>query len=436
MSRQPSGSATRTRLAGRAVALAVLVAAAAAAGCGGGTHARPAEGVSGSTSTHVWSPGKPDTLGPLVARVGTRRIRAHEVDSLIATAPPQAQAQLKDPTAYKNLVDRMVTEEALYQAAKQSGLERDPTYQAAVARAAREALMRQYYQNRMSHFPPPSDSLIQSYYDAHIAEFTVAARARVRHIQLPTRAKAEALRKRLVAGGLWDALAKQNSTDKATRDNGGLVGYVTPGTEYVPGVGKSPAIVAAAFELKEGQISQPLRSEKGWHLIRVDNVEAAHPQPLAEVRQGILGHLSNDAQEDLSTRFLDSLKTAAGAVVYDDSIRLALTPARSAQDFFKEAQAAATPMQRIELYRDLVTRYPDDPVSAQAAFMVGFTYAEDLGQYDEAKAEFHKFIAKYPHHELANSAKWMLENMDKPAPKLDDAPEGADSTGAPPDTSR
>jgi len=330
----------------------------------------------------------------------------------------------------------LVAEEALYQAAKRSGIEKDPAYQAAVARAAREALMRQYYQNRMAHFPPPSDSAIQNYYDTPAAEFTVAARARVRHIQVPTRAKAEALRKRLTSGGLWDALAKQNSTDKGTRDNGGLVGYVTPGTEYVPGIGKAPAIVAAAFELKENQISQPLHSEKGWHLIRVDNVETAHAQPIAEVRQGILAHLSNEAQEELSTRFLDSLKTASGAVVYDDSVRLAATPARTAQEYFKEAQGAATPTQRIQLYRDLVARFPDDSVSVQAAFMVGFTYAEDLGQYDEARAEFRKFLDKYPHHELANSAKWMLENMDKPAPKLEDAPEGADSNGAPPDTTR
>jgi peptidyl-prolyl cis-trans isomerase C len=423
-------------LAARALPLAALIAVLAAAGCGGGSKSRPAAGGSGATSSRVWSPGKADTLGTVVAIVGNRRIRAHEVDSLIRTAPPNVQSQLREPAGYKQIIDRMVTEEALYQAARRSGLGKDPAYRAAVAKAAREALMRMYYQNRLSHFPPPADSAIQAYYESHAEEFAVPARVRLRHIQVATRAKAEALRKRLVAGGLWDALAKTNSIDNATRDNGGLLGYVTPGNEYVPGVGKAPAIVTAAFALREGEISKPLQSEKGWHLIRVDNIEAARSQPLAEVRQGILGHLSTQSQEALSQSFLDSVRTASGAVVFEDSISAAMTPARSAQDYFKEAQAAASPEQRIRLYRDVATHYPDDPVSVQAQFMVGFTYAEDLGKYDEARAEFRKFIDKYPNHELANSAKWMLENMDKPAPELQDSPEGADSTGALPEPPR
>jgi hypothetical protein len=426
---------TRASL-GATLALAALMAALAAAGCGGGSEARPAAGGAGASAPRVWSPGKPDTLGPVVAIVGARRIRAHDVDSLIGTAPPNVQSQLREKDGYRNLVDRMVTEEAIYQAARRSGIEKDPAYLAAVAKATREALMRTYYQGRMAGLPPPADTAIQAYYDTHQSEFAIPARVRVRHIQVATRAKAEALRKRLAAGGLWDALTRANSTDKATRENGGLIGYVTPSAEYVPGVGKSPEIVAAAFRLKEGEISKPLKSERGWHLIRVDGADPARTQPLADVRQGILGHLSTDAQEKQSQAFLDSLRTASGAVVFDDSIAAAVRPARSAQDYFKEAQAAATPQQRIQLYRELVSRYPDDPVSIQAQFMIGFTYAEDLESYDEARSEFHKFIGKYPRHELANSAKWMLENMDKPAPDLKDEPEGADSTGAPPDSLR
>lgn len=430
-------TATRpASLTPRALVLVSLLAVLAAAGCGGGSTARPAAGGSGAASSRVWSPGKADTLGPVVAIVGNRRIRAHEVDSLIGTAPPNVQGQLREPAGYKQLVDRMVTEEALYQAARRSGLAKDPAYRAALTKTARETLMRMYYQNRMAHFAPPGDSAIQAYYDTHHEEFDVPARVRVRHIQVATRAKAEALRKRLAAGGLWDALAKANSIDKATKDNGGLLGYVTPDAQFVPGIGKAPAIVSAVFAMKEGETSQPLQSDKGWHLIRVDTIEPAHKQPLADVRQGILGHLSTETQEALSQSFLDSLRTASAAVVFEDSISAASRPERGAQDYFKEAQAAGSPKQRIDLYRALLARYPDDPVSVQAQFMIGFTYAEDLGQYDEARAEFRKFIDKYPHHELANSAKWMLENMDKPAPELNDSLEGADSTGAPPEPAR
>lgn len=432
--RRPSGTSVTIG----SLALAALVAA--AAGCGGGASssasARPAPAGSGAASPHVWTPGKPDTLGPTVAVIGSRRIRAHEVDSLISTAPPTVQPQLREKEGYKNLIDRMVTEEAVYQAALKAGIANDPEYKAAAARAARDAMMRLYYQRRVSNFPAPTDSMIEAYYHAHVADYSIGARARVRQIQVPTRAKAEALRKKLVAGALWDALARANSTDRNSKDNGGLVGYVTPGVDFVPGVGKAPEIVKAAFELKHGEISRPLKSERGWHLIKVDSDEPARVQPLSEVRQQIGTTLSTGAQEKLAKDFVDSLKASSGAVIFDDSIAVAVVPARTAQDYFKEAQAASTPEKRIELYRVLVARYPKDPVSIQAAFMIGFTYAEDLEKYDEARKEFNQFIATYPHHELAKSAKWMLENMDKPAPDLKDAPDGTGVTGAPPDSVR
>lgn len=412
-----------------------LLLAFALAGCGGGSKSRP-EGSSGASSTRVWSPGSPDTLGPTVAIVGTRRIRAHEVDSIIESAPANIRPQLREPEGYKNLVDRMVMEEALYQEAKRAGIEQDPEYRAAVAKAARDAMMRMYYQRRISAFTPPSDSAVQAYYESNQKDFKIAERVRVRHILTSTRAKAEALRKRLASGALWDALARSSSDDKATRETGGIVGYVSREVEYVPGIGKAPEIVSAAFELKEGRTSQPIKSERGWHLIRADQHEPERTQPLAEVRQLIFGTLSTAAQEKHSQAFLDSVKSNSGAVVFEDSIALAVVPAKTPQDYFKAAQAAVDPGQRIQLYRDVVARFPDDPVSIQAAFMIGFTYAEDLESFGEARAEFEKFIAKHPNHELAKSAKWMLENMDKPAPELDDAPEGVGGTGAPPDSLR
>jgi parvulin-like peptidyl-prolyl isomerase len=416
--------------------LAALVVLVIVSGCGGGKSARPADGVSGSSSARVWRPGVPDTLGPVVAVVGTRRIRAHEIDSIIATAPPNMQAQLREKEGYKNLVDRVATEEAVYQAALRAGTENDPLYRAAVAKASRDAMMRTYYQRRAAGFGEAGDSAVQAFYDSHRNEFEIPARARVRHIQTTTKAKAASLRKRLASGGLWDATARANSTDKATRETGGVLGFITPSTTYVPGVGNAPDLVTAAFGLKEGEISQPIKSEKAWHLIQVDQVEPVRVQPLSEVRGGIVARLTQENEQANARQFIDSLKTAAGTTIFEDSIAVAVRPERTAQELFQAAQAAASPEKRIDLYRAVAAQFPSDSVSVQAEFMIGFTYAEDLERYDEARAEFQKFIAKHPNSELAKSARWMLENMDKPAPELKDLPEGPGGTGAPPDSIR
>ena len=415
--------------------VAALLAAAVAAGCGGSSKTHPAVGGSGASSK-VWHPGVPDSLGPVVAVVGSRKIRAHEVDSLIATAPPQMQAQLHEPEGYKNVVERIVQEEAIYLGAVRAGMENDPAYRAAAAKSARETMMRMYYQRRAAGFPTASDSAIQAYYQAHQSDFEIPARVRVRHIQVATKSKAASLRKKLQGGALWDALARHNSTDKVTASNGGILGFITPQTSYVPGVGNAPNIVKVAFELKENETSQPVESDKGWHLIRVDQSEPAKVQPLEQVRMNIEGTLGQDIQQASTKAFIDSLKTAAGATMFEDSIAAAVRPAESCQDMFKKAQTAATPNDRIDGYRRVVNLCPDDSIAVQAAFMVGFTYAEELEQYDHARAEFKAFLAKYPNSELAKSATWMMENMDKPAPELKDAPEGTGSTGAPPDSTR
>jgi outer membrane protein assembly factor BamD (BamD/ComL family) len=68
-------------------------------------------------------------------------------------------------------------------------------------------------------------------------------------------------------------------------------------------------------------------------------------------------------------------------------------------------------------------------VSEQAAFMIGFTYAEELDDYASARTAFEEFLRTHPKSDLAQSAKWMLENMDKPNPPFEgEAP--ADSAGS------
>jgi hypothetical protein len=156
--------------------------------------------------------------------------------------------------------------------------------------------------------------------------------------------------------------------------------------------------------------------------------------PYESVKERILPRLRMERRESYGNALTDSLRRFYNVSVFDDSIRIALAPNKTASDMFKEAQAATTPLQRIELYRKLVKEFPDDSVSVQARFMIGFTYAEELNEYDSARKEFETFIQKYGDTELGASAKWMLENMEKPAPPLedDDTGKGSGKNQAPP----
>jgi peptidyl-prolyl cis-trans isomerase C len=444
-----SHASRRTLLPLLAVAVAV-----AAIGCAGSSGTAPAaDAVAGSkpsTSTRTsrpgWKPAQPDTSGPVVAVFGAKRITRHDVDSVIATAPADMQPRLRSEDGYRQLVERMVIEEAMLELAEGNRIELDPAYRSEVEKASRAAKMRVYYNRRLEALPAVTDSAVEAHYQANLDRYRIPARVRVRHIQSATQAASKAVRRRLLKGEPWDATCQSVSEDKLSKDRGGLLGYVSKAVDVVPGVGAAPAIVASAFELKEGEISQPLKGPKGWHLIMADNKEEATVQSYESVKKEIRVELEGAASDAFGQALTDSLRGVANAAISDDSIRVAIMPARTPADFFKEAQAAMVPLDRIALYRRLIQRFPQDSVTVQARFMIGFTYAEDLGDYEKAKVAFEEFLQHHPNTELSNSARWMLENMEKAPPELneeeDAAPKGgssgsksesSDGGGTPPD---
>ena len=76
-------------------------------------------------------------------------------------------------------------------------------------------------------------------------------------------------------------------------------------------------------------------------------------------------------------------------------------------------------------YEKLIEIYPDDPNNYKAIFLIGFNTSEYLKDYDKAKGYFERVLADYPNCDLAPSAKWMLDNMGKPATDI----QFIDSTG-------
>jgi peptidyl-prolyl cis-trans isomerase C len=422
-----------TLRAASGIVLAVVV----LAGCSGGPAPSTESGARAKASRSeigrpgTWRPAKPDTLGPVIAVFGGRRLMRHDVDSVIATAPPDIQQRLRTFDGYKQLVQRMIFEESILRLADLDRIELDPDYKAEVAKAIRGAKMRSYYNRRIASLPQPSDSMVRATYDVHLADYRVPARVRIRHIQLATQAEAKAVRHRLTSGGLWDDVCKKSSQDKISKERGGLVGYVSKDSDLVPGIGTAPAILTAAFALKEGEISQPLKGPKAWHLIQVDNREEASTQTFDSVKAHIRQDLEAKAVDDFSASLTDSLKGVTNEAIFDDSITVAISPARTPADVFKEAQAAVNPKDRIDLYKKLVQRFPNDSVSVQARFMIGFTYAEDLDDYEAAKDAFEEFIRLYPNSELVGSARWMIDNMEKPPPPLQEDAAPSDSTNGP-----
>ena len=372
-------------------------------------------GKASSRGPKVWRPAY-DPLNPTLAVVAGTPITRHDVDSVLAGAPASIREDyLTDPEQYKQLVERIAQQQMVYLAAQKAGIERDSTYRSDVAAAQRSILMKHYYQKTVQALPPIAEDQVRAYYDAHPAEFTMAGRVRVRHIQVKTQARAREVAKFLKSTS-WEQICARYSTDKVTAKSGGVLGFVSTDSDQVPGLGKAPALVAAAFALKEGETSAPLKSDRGWHIIRADEKLEAGPQSYANVQSQIRGNLESQRSEHFQETLLDSLKKEYGYAVYTDSIDSAMKPVLTPAQLFAQAQTAVQAKDRIELFQRVVNEFPNDKSAIQAAFMVGFTYAEELRDYPAARIAFQDFMQKYPKSDLVASAQWMLQNMEHSVP--------------------
>ena len=150
-----------------------------------------------------------------------------------------------------------------------------------------------------------ADAEIDLYYSQNQYRFENPERVKVRHILFMTMGKSEeeseeartqanAVLEELRGGGNFEELAKQHSEDPGNADNGGDLGWVSRGM-------MDPAFEEASFALRDtGEITQsPVKSEFGYHLIRLDDRQAPSVKPLSEVRDVIREDLRAErAQSD------------------------------------------------------------------------------------------------------------------------------------------
>jgi foldase protein PrsA len=146
-----------------------------------------------------------------------------------------------------------------------------------------------------------SDAEVKSYYEKNKDQYGQPESRDVRHILVKTKTKAQDLHAQLRAGGNFAQLARRHSTDPGSKTQGGKL-TVAKG-QTVPPFDK------AAFELKKNELSQPIKTQYGWHLIEpLSAVKPAKTTPLKEVRESIRQQLSQTKKNERMTKWVEDTK--------------------------------------------------------------------------------------------------------------------------------
>jgi peptidyl-prolyl cis-trans isomerase D len=166
--------------------------------------------------------------------------------------------------------------------------------------------------------PQITDAEIQQYYDQNQSQYSVDAQVKVRHILIsvdPNAGAAADAAAKARAQGILDQLrrdngkdfadlAKKNSDDPGSKDQGGELGWIKHGVTV-------PQFDQVAFAQKPGQISDLVKTQFGYHIIQTEDKQDAHIKPLAEVKASIVDTLTKQKEGQAMQAFAQQLAAEA-----------------------------------------------------------------------------------------------------------------------------
>lgn len=242
-------------------------------------------------------------------------ISVNDVLSELQRAPEATrQSVLSRPDAVQNIANNLLLRRALAAEAERDHLGADPIV-AATAAIARDRVLSDAYLVRFDAKYAPSEAALEAYarnaYLAGAAKFDKPAQTRARHILLPNNGpeslkKAQDLLAQLRAGASFEELAKANSTDTGSAAKGGDLGFFGAGQMVKPFEDAVNALV------KPGDLSEPVESQFGYHIIRLEerrekrhqSYEEVRTQLLAEARAAIVNESRAQIVQNLSKNFV------------------------------------------------------------------------------------------------------------------------------------
>jgi peptidyl-prolyl cis-trans isomerase C len=237
--------------------------------------------------------------GKVIAQVGDDAILDTDLEALLFKIPPEFRARYETPEAQREIVDSLVKVKTLAWEAKRQGIDKKPEIQVSI-KYFTDQLLANELQMKVSSDIKVSDGEISKYYKEHKDEFTIKQRIKARHILVNTEAEAKDILKKLKAGADFAALAKEKSKCPSAQ-RGGDLGWMQKGR-------MEPAFDEAAFSLKSGKLSGVVKTSKGYHIIKVEDVRPEKIRELDKVKASIEKKVAQEKREKALTGLIDEVK--------------------------------------------------------------------------------------------------------------------------------
>ncbi|MEA3454517.1 MAG: peptidyl-prolyl cis-trans isomerase [Candidatus Caldatribacteriota bacterium] len=264
------------------------------------------------TSTADTNPEDIETNLPpetILASFGGQTITLGEFNQLWEQVPEEYKLQLD-----KSMVlDQMISEALLIQEAKTKKLEEDEKVAEQIKKMTEQILVQALIQKDILDKVQVNDEEVEKYYETNKDNFTEKEQAHLFNILVKTEEEAQDILKQLNAGEDFSEIAKTKSTGPSATQ-GGDMGFISKGAII-------PEIDKAVFALEIGELTDIIKSDYGFHILKVTEKKPESTKSLEEAKEDIIQTLLPEKQKKAFENFLEELKGKTEIEINEDALK-------------------------------------------------------------------------------------------------------------------
>lgn len=233
----------------------------------------------------------------VLARVAGREITSQYISEVISRYPAQQQAMIDNEQGRRNILEQAIAFELMYELGKEKGMDTSAEYVEQVNKIAKE-LLAQIVMKKTLDEVTVLDEEVLKYYNENQEAFKEPANVTAKHILIDSEELAKEIKEKIALNELTfeEAAAKYSSCP--SKEQGGNLGSFSKGMMV-------PEFEEVAFVLPIGEVSEPVKTQFGYHLIKVDTKNEAKAASFDEVKNKIVQQLIQKNQEK---KYMDVMK--------------------------------------------------------------------------------------------------------------------------------
>lgn len=237
--------------------------------------------------------------GQVLAQVGGKPITEEDVTRFIQAMGRNGQAY-NNPKGRAAVLEQMIAQRLFLLDAQRNLYEREPAFKAQLA-AVKEQLLMEYAITKCIQSVRVTEEEVRAYYDAHKDDLQAEESVNASHILVDSEEKANSILADIRAGKIsFEDAARQYSTCPSGKQ-GGSLGDFARGQMV-------PEFDQAVFALQEGELTGPVKTQFGYHLIRMNKKNEATPISYADIREELYQQVMQEKQQEAYQKKINQLK--------------------------------------------------------------------------------------------------------------------------------